>query len=505
VLPSPAVLSRRAARLILGGAFAFGLGSVLCAAWQQDWTYDEPYHLRWSERLLDRGITERESNSLWNSKTPITIPYVLAGRAAKVLGLREGRPLMFATRLPGVLAYLLLVVASFALARRYFGESVAALAAAAVAIEPSIVANAPLATVDVPYALATLLALYAALVWVDKPDARRALGIGLALVTIPAMGWIAHTLGARDVVLDQAVRYGRVLLLALPVAFPTWTVFTALRCIGYPRMAMSFMLASAVLNAALDPVLIFGWAGLPALGVAGAAWASLLSFAITVGTGVLLFFAGAFPLRLTIASVRRARLGTMFHMLRIGIPAAIASVSFSLGRLVMMPMIATFGAPAIAVYGAGNRVLQILEIGATGIQMGMAALIGQALGRQQQRLAWRTATHGVILGVALMTGLAALCAVYAEPLIRIFFDEPEYVKLGILFFRIHAVALPFMGAFVLYDGVFSGSGNTVPPMVIGSISQAVSASSPTSAPRQLMSSSANRTRARTERLTLRTW
>ena len=71
--PSPAILSRRAARLILGAALAFGLGSVLYAAWQQDWTYDEPYHLRWSERLLDRGITERETNSLWNSKTPITV------------------------------------------------------------------------------------------------------------------------------------------------------------------------------------------------------------------------------------------------------------------------------------------------------------------------------------------------------------------------------------------------------------------------------------------------
>ncbi len=178
---SPAVLSSRTARAILAGALVFGLGSVLYAAWEQDWTYDEPYHLRWSERLLDRGISERETNSLWNSKTPISVPYVLAGRAAGALGFSEGRPRMFATRLPGVFAYLLLVAATFALARRHFGESAAALSAAAVAIEPSIVANAPLATVDVPYALATVLALYAGLAWVEKPRALRALAIGLAL------------------------------------------------------------------------------------------------------------------------------------------------------------------------------------------------------------------------------------------------------------------------------------------------------------------------------------
>jgi putative MATE family efflux protein len=295
------------------------------------------------------------------------------------------------------------------------------------------------------------------------------LGIGFAVVSIPAMSWIAHTLGARDEVLALTVEYGQVMLLALPFSFPTWTVFTALRCIGYPRTAMTFMMASALLNVVLDPFLIFGWAGLPRLGITGAAWSCLISFAITVGLGLVLFFSGAFPLRLTLAGIGRARFATMLQMLQIGIPLALASVSFSLGRLVMMPLIATFGAPAIAVYGAGNRVLQVVEVVAEGIQMGIAALIGHALGRKQPHLAWRTATHGVALGVLLMTALAVLGAVYARPLIRIFFDEPEYVELGVVFFRIHAVAFPFMGAFILFDGVFSGAGNTVPPMVIGAI------------------------------------
>ena len=68
-----------------------------------------------------------------------------------------------------------------------------------------------------------------------------------------------------------------------------------------------------------------------------------------------------------------------------------------------------------------------------------------------------------------MTALAVLGAVYARPLSRIFFQDPEYVELGVVFFRIHAVAFPFMGAFILFDGVFSGAGNTVPPMVIAAI------------------------------------
>src|SRR6185295_1736521 len=112
---------------------------------------------------------------------PISVPYVLAGRAARALGYADGRPQMFATRLPGVLLWLWLVAATYALARRAFGAEAAALAAAAVALEPSVVANAPLATVDVAYAVGATLALVAGLAWLERPSAARAVGLGFAL------------------------------------------------------------------------------------------------------------------------------------------------------------------------------------------------------------------------------------------------------------------------------------------------------------------------------------
>lgn len=179
--PDSPLFASRAARFTLAAFMLLGLGRVVFAAWQQDWTFDEPWHLRWSERLLDRGQTERESNSLWNSKTPISVPYVLAGRAAKAMGVTAERPLRFATRAPGILAYALLVGATFLLARQSFGRDAAWLAAGALALEPSVVGNAPLATVDVPYALGSTLALVAGLWWAERPGVSRALALGGAL------------------------------------------------------------------------------------------------------------------------------------------------------------------------------------------------------------------------------------------------------------------------------------------------------------------------------------
>ena len=58
-------------------------------------------------------------------------------------------------------------------------------------------------------------------------------------------------------------------------------------------------------------------------------------------------------------------------------------------------------------------------------------------------------------------------ALLAGPLTRLFFDDPAYWPIGITFFRTMACGGPFIGAFLMIEGAFSGSGDTVPVMVVG--------------------------------------
>ena len=278
---------------------------------------------------------------------------------------------------------------------------------------------------------------------------------------------IVTLLGARGDVVGQAVTYGRIMLIALFFSFPTWTCFTALRSINQPRYAMTIMLVSAGLNAVIDPFLIFGWFGLPAMGIAGAAWGSLVSYALTITTVLAMFFSGAFSIKLDWASVRRMKFGSMWKMLKIGFPSGVSSISFSLGRMVVTPMIAHFGAPAIAIYGAGNRVFELGVLLVVGLELGMSPMIGHALGAKDKALAWLTAKKAIVLGTAIMTGCGILMAIFAAPLTRLFFEGAPYDQLGLVFFRINALTLPFFGIYVLIEGAFTGAGDTVPTMVAG--------------------------------------
>jgi hypothetical protein len=171
---------RRAAGLVvLLGLIA--LAGAGYAAWRQDWTYDEPQHVAWSERLLDTRETERESRLRYNSKTPVSLLNVLARRAGRTLGATSPEADRFSARLATVAALGALLVATFLVARPLAGARAAALATAGLSLDPNLAAHGSLATVDLYYALSTLLALGAACAWARRPGLARAVLMGAAL------------------------------------------------------------------------------------------------------------------------------------------------------------------------------------------------------------------------------------------------------------------------------------------------------------------------------------
>lgn len=173
---APAPLRRLAVLFAIVGAAA-----VLEAAWRQGWTYDEPIHLRYSRRLLEAGVTERESLVFFDSKTPIILPNVVLQKLGEALGAKGPGAQRFLARVPGAAWYLALVFLTFRLAKRLGGETAGCLAASLVALDPNVIAHSSVATVDAAYAAATVLTVSSYLRLSRGPSLRAASGLGLAL------------------------------------------------------------------------------------------------------------------------------------------------------------------------------------------------------------------------------------------------------------------------------------------------------------------------------------
>jgi putative MATE family efflux protein len=291
----------------------------------------------------------------------------------------------------------------------------------------------------------------------------------LAAILFGALGFLIapfmlKLLGAKGEVLSQGITYSRIIFAGLGFNFATYSVFTALRGVANPNKAMFLMISLSVLNLILDPFLIFGWWIFPRMGIVGAAWASVISYTVAFTTGMIIFYTGGANVRLHLRSTGRVRWSTMWQMLKIGVPSAIGSISFSMARLVIMPMISFFGMGVVAAYGVSQRVAALGIVLLVGIGLGLSALIGHNLGARKLKRARKTANQSLLLGVGIKAVIGIITFVFAGLIMNLFFDDQEIIGYGITMLKIFAVGLPFLGLFIMIENVYTGAGENRPAM-----------------------------------------
>ena len=293
-------------------------------------------------------------------------------------------------------------------------------------------------------------------------------------VIFGALGFIfvedmLYLVGARGEALELGIAYGKLMFIGTPFIQATYSIYTAMRGVANPKMAMILMIASNILNIVLDPLLMFGHFGFPALGINGAAVASVFSFTLTLAVGLGLFYWNRTNVALHLKGKLPMALQSATQILKIGFPAWVGEISFSAARLLIVPMIAAFGTHVVAAYGVGNQITSLGIMILVGIGLGLSSLIGHNVGGGKIERAKKTGDQSVILGVVIMTVYGLITYFFAGPIIRAFFDSPDTVATGTLMLRIFALGFPFFGAFFMVQEIHVGVGMNTPAMVMALI------------------------------------
>jgi Na+-driven multidrug efflux pump len=182
---------------------------------------------------------------------------------------------------------------------------------------------------------------------------------------------------------------------------------------------------------------------------AGAAWASVISYALAFTAGMILFYSGGANVRLHIGAGKRLRW---------------SSLSFSMARIVVMPMIAVFGVGVVAAYGVGIRISAFGIMVLVGIGLGLSALIGHNLGAEKKERARKTANQSIALGVGIMTGMGLIVFFGAGFIMGKFFDDPRIIANGVILLKVLAIGFPFLGFHLMIENVYTGVGENRPAM-----------------------------------------
>jgi putative MATE family efflux protein len=285
-----------------------------------------------------------------------------------------------------------------------------------------------------------------------------ALGYGLAPTVL-------RLIRAPEEVFPYALTYLRIECMGLPIMFLAQAFGGFMVGLGQTRFLMYINASSLLLNAVLDPVFIFGWGPIPAWGVAGAAWATVLSRAAVAAVGLGILFSGKRGLRLSLRDLW-PRLSRVLPILRVGLPNVLDQASTSFGFVVMMGLVAGFGTTVVAAYTVGNRIINLINVVSWGAGSALVAMIGQNLGAENYERAAQVARRGITATFLALVGLYGVTLLLRRPMFAMFVSDPNVIQEGVWYIAIFGISIPFFGLFDASAAVFRGAGHTVPPMIM---------------------------------------
>lgn len=287
----------------------------------------------------------------------------------------------------------------------------------------------------------------------------------ICLPFVPLGNWILSLSAPSAEVLAREREYFDILMYGSVFVYAQMSVAAYFTGRGMTGTVFWVNLAGNVLNALLDPVLIFGWFGCPRLGIAGAAYATVISMAMQ---WVALLAAAR---RIPSCSGQAALpvCGVALRILRFGVPAGLYSVLNCLSFTIFIFVTAGVGELDLAVSNACFSVNYLLFAPMEGFALGASTLVAQAIGRGDFAAAEADARRTITLGVAFVAVLSIAVLVFARPILSLFVPADvassqealgRFYSLGFTLFVLMATWQIFDAADVIVSGALKGAGDT---------------------------------------------
>ena len=267
------------------------------------------------------------------------------------------------------------------------------------------------------------------------------IAIILLIISPFAIPWLLQVSGGSGQVLEDGLAYMNVVIIGAVFQILNFTFNGLLSAQGNTKPFRNFLIIGFFLNLILDPMFIFGWFGLPRMGTAGVALATVLVQVIgTVYLGLSFFKSQGYEPTLFLKSHFSGV--SIRQLLKQGIPVSLNNATVSIGIFIIQYFIYQFGTyETIAGYGVAVRIEQIALLPTIGLNIATVALVGQNFGAQQwERILQSIKQAGKYALILLTIGLAIIYP-FAPQLVGLFNQDPQVIIEGAHYLRIEGLAI----------------------------------------------------------------
>ncbi len=280
------------------------------------------------------------------------------------------------------------------------------------------------------------------------------------------IGDIVNLMGASPAAASAATGYLQIISTGIFFMFGFFVFMALMRGFGDTVTPMLLMFFSVVLNIVIDPFLIFGWSVFPAMGVEGAAVATVFSRGLAMLLGLGILFSGRKGVEISLSDMY-PDLSFFRKMLSIGVPASIEGTGRSISVNLLVAVIGlTFAQTVVSGYGIAVRIFSLIFLPATAVGKGVETMTGQNLGAGNKERAEKVANTGAKYTFLILTSIGAITFFFAYPISAIFTKSPEVAAVSAEFLRYVSFSFGFIGVLRSYTGSFRGAGATITAAII---------------------------------------
>lgn len=233
---------------------------------------------------------------------------------------------------------------------------------------------------------------------------------------------------------------------------------------GETLSAMAIQLIGAVINIILDPILIFGLLGFPAMGIKGAAYATVMGQIGSMALGAVLLKRNPFiTVRFLKARLNRRISKDIYN---VGLPSIIMQSIGTVMTSAMNMILISFTPTATTVFGAYFKIQSFVFMPVFGLNSGLIPIVGYNFGARNRVRIHQAVKHGVIIATGIMfIGFMAF-QLFPGALLSIFKPSEEMMSIGTVAFRRISWSFLFAGGAIMLSGVFQGVGDGIYSMYI---------------------------------------
>ncbi len=225
-----------------------------------------------------------------------------------------------------------------------------------------------------------------------------------------------------------------------------------LQSTGLSTLSMWTQMLGAVTNIVLDPFFIFGWCGLPAMGTAGAAIATVIGQAFAAALGFFLHFRHNLELPIALSDLKPdGRI--IANVYRIGFPSIVMMVIGSITNYLMNIILIGFTPTAIAVYGSYFKIQSFFFMPVFGLNNGLIPIIGYNYGARKKQRIYRTFRFGVLYACCLMLLGLAVFQLLPRQVLGVFSPSENMLAIGVPALRRISISYIFAGFCIVAGSV----------------------------------------------------